>query len=148
MTTGFADLTLTLDELRTWLDGQLANADAFTDGAPLHPARSYVVLSTVSQPRSGQPLAGLTDAGLTIQATSVGWDAVKKRSPAKAARYLGAQVCHIIAATNGDGSPVVAHPTLTGVAVLRRESLGDGSLEKIGDLWQWPETFRIDLTAA
>lgn len=148
MTTGFADLTLTLDELRTWLDGQLANADAFTDGAPLHPARSYVVLSTVSQPRSGQPLAGLTDAGLTIQATSVGWDAVKKRSPAKAARYLGAQVCHILAATSASGAPVVAHPSLTAVSVLRRETLGDGSLEKGGDIWSWVESFRLDLTAA
>lgn len=149
MTTGFAELALTLDELRTWLAAELTEtADVFTDGAPMNPARSYVVLAVVSQPRSGAPWAGMTDAALSVLATSVGWDATRKRSAAKAARYLGAQVCHVFAATTPEGVPVVAHPALTGLGVLRRESLGDGAAEKVGDLWQWPETFRLDLTAA
>lgn len=148
MTAGFADLTLTLDEVRAWLETSLAGPKVYTDGAPSQPVGAYVVLNVVNQPRTGAPLAGLTDAGFTFQATSVAWDPVKKRSPAAQARYLGGKVCAVIARTTTAGAPFVAHPALTGLHVQQRTTEGDGRAEKVGDLWQWPETFRLDVSAA
>lgn len=36
----------------------------------------------------------------------------------------------------------------TGVAVLARRSLDDGSLDLVDRLWQWSETFELDLSPA
>lgn len=149
MAAGWADLTVALDELRDWLSDALGDGIwVYTDGPPTEPPGPYVVLQEIGQPRSGPPLAGMVESDWTVQATSVGWDASKKRSFAKQTRYLGAKVCGVVAGTDADGTPTVDSPTLTGLLVLRRDSEGDGRLDKAGDVWQRPETFRIRVAAA